>query len=81
LIHRLEHFLLELGSDFAFIGRQRRLAYAAAHVCFAPGEPRRGHSDDSPAIARTFGCYRNHAIYAHKSRLEACGSREARRVW
>jgi len=25
LIHRLEHFLLELGSDFAFIGRQRRL--------------------------------------------------------
>jgi len=23
LIHRLEHFLLELGSDFAFIGRQR----------------------------------------------------------
>jgi predicted nuclease of restriction endonuclease-like (RecB) superfamily len=25
LIHRLEDFLLELGSDFAFIGRQRRL--------------------------------------------------------
>jgi predicted nuclease of restriction endonuclease-like (RecB) superfamily len=25
LIHRLEHFLLELGSDFAFIARQRRL--------------------------------------------------------
>lgn len=25
LIHRLEHFLLELGTDFAFIGRQRRL--------------------------------------------------------
>jgi predicted nuclease of restriction endonuclease-like (RecB) superfamily len=25
LIHRLEHFLLELGSDFTFIGRQRRL--------------------------------------------------------
>ncbi len=81
LIHRLEHFLLELGSDFAFIGRQRRLAYAAAHVCFAPGEPRRGHSDDSPAIARTFGCHGNHAIYAHKSRLKAGGSREARRVW
>jgi predicted nuclease of restriction endonuclease-like (RecB) superfamily len=25
LIHRLEDFLLELGSDFAFVGRQRRL--------------------------------------------------------
>lgn len=25
LIHQLEHFLLELGGDFAFIGRQRRL--------------------------------------------------------
>jgi predicted nuclease of restriction endonuclease-like (RecB) superfamily len=25
LIHRLEHFLLELGSDFTFIARQRRL--------------------------------------------------------
>lgn len=25
LIRRLEHFLLELGGDFAFIGRQRRL--------------------------------------------------------
>jgi predicted nuclease of restriction endonuclease-like (RecB) superfamily len=25
LIARLEHFLLELGSDFAFVGRQRRL--------------------------------------------------------
>ncbi|WP_429453485.1 PDDEXK nuclease domain-containing protein [Paraburkholderia sp. WC7.3g] len=25
LIHRLEDFLLELGSDFAFMGRQRRL--------------------------------------------------------
>ena len=25
LIHRLEHFLLELGNDFAFIARQRRL--------------------------------------------------------
>ncbi len=25
LIHHLEHFLLELGGDFAFIGRQRRL--------------------------------------------------------
>jgi predicted nuclease of restriction endonuclease-like (RecB) superfamily len=25
LIHRLEHFLLELGSDFAFIARQKRL--------------------------------------------------------
>lgn len=25
IIHQLEHFLLELGGDFAFIGRQRRL--------------------------------------------------------
>jgi predicted nuclease of restriction endonuclease-like (RecB) superfamily len=25
LIHQLEHFLLELGGDFAFVGRQRRL--------------------------------------------------------
>jgi predicted nuclease of restriction endonuclease-like (RecB) superfamily len=25
LIHRLEEFLLELGSDFAFLARQRRL--------------------------------------------------------
>jgi hypothetical protein len=25
LIHRLEDFMLELGSDFAFVGRQRRL--------------------------------------------------------
>ena len=25
LVHRLEHFLLELGGDFAFVGRQRRL--------------------------------------------------------
>jgi predicted nuclease of restriction endonuclease-like (RecB) superfamily len=25
LIHHLEHFLLELGSDFAFVGRQKRL--------------------------------------------------------
>ena len=25
LIHRLEDFLLELGSDFTFVGRQRRL--------------------------------------------------------
>ena len=25
LVHQLEHFLLELGGDFAFIGRQRRL--------------------------------------------------------
>src|SRR5260370_32075025 len=25
LIHRLEDFMLELGDDFAFIGRQRRL--------------------------------------------------------
>jgi predicted nuclease of restriction endonuclease-like (RecB) superfamily len=25
LVHRLEDFLLELGGDFAFVGRQRRL--------------------------------------------------------
>ena len=30
LIHRLEQFLLELGGDFAFIGRQRRLRVGGA---------------------------------------------------
>jgi len=30
LILRLEHFLLELGSDFTFVGRQRRLRIGAA---------------------------------------------------
>jgi hypothetical protein len=55
----------------------RDVAYAAAHVCFSPSESRRGHSD-SPTITWTFGCHRNHALYAHKSRLEACSSREAR---
>lgn len=29
LIHRLEDFLLELGGDFAFVGRQRRLRIGA----------------------------------------------------
>lgn len=60
--------------------RRRVVAYAAAHIRFAPGESRRGHSD-SAAAARTFDGHHNHALYAHKSRLEACGSREARRVW
>lgn len=30
LIHRLEDFLLELGGDFAFVGRQRRLRIGAS---------------------------------------------------
>jgi hypothetical protein len=29
----------------------------------------------------TFGCHRNHALYAHKSRFKACRSCEARMVW
>jgi len=29
LVHHLEAFLLELGGEFAFIGRQRRLRIAA----------------------------------------------------
>jgi hypothetical protein len=49
-------------------GRDRRyyVAQAAAFVCLAPGESRRGYSD-SPAIVRTFDCRYNHALYAHKS--------------
>jgi integrase len=63
-------------------GKNRRgdVAYAAAHIRFAPGESGRGYSD-SPAVARTFGDHRNHALYPHKSRLKACGASEARKVW
>ena len=39
------------------------------------------HNSDSATIARTFGCHRNHAVYAHKSRLKARSSRETRSRW
>src|SRR5271166_3964818 len=55
------------------------VACDASYVRIPAGSGRRGYSD-SPAVARTFDGHRNHALYAHKSRLQAECHRETRRI-
>ncbi|MEO5795617.1 MAG: PDDEXK nuclease domain-containing protein [Rhodoferax sp.] len=73
LIHRLEDFLLELGDDFAFVGRQKRLRLDDMHTYLNYAKAHWMREGENPPVGLIL-CQQKGAAEAHYA-LEGLGNK------